>query len=209
MTHVSIRLRDSRAANCCDSCVRFCKSFRFSKSCTLGGLDRRNLNSLVLGMAQRHAEVHARWTERSQPGAQHVPAVLTIAGSDSGGGAGIQADLKTFAACGVFGTSAITALTAQNTQGVFGIEAVSADFVSRQIDAVLDDIPVTVVKTGMLPSLEVGPTLQLLGRTDALKQHASPPSSSAKSDQDDTHQSCACAINLCICVGCAASGGCY
>ena len=158
MIHVSIRVGDSGAANCCDSCVRFFKGFQFSCSCARGILDRRNRNTLVLGMAHRHAEVHARWTERSQPRAQHVPAVLTIAGSDSGGGAGIQADLKTFAACGVFGTSAITALTAQNTQGVFGIEAVSADFVSRQIDAVLDDIPVAVIKTGMLPSLEVGRT---------------------------------------------------
>src|SRR5258705_11347960 len=75
---------------------------------------------------------------------------LTIAGSDSGGGAGIQADLKTFAAHGVFGTSVITALTAQNTVGVRGISAVDPDFVAAQLDAVLDDLPVAAVKTGML-----------------------------------------------------------
>ncbi|MGE0815122.1 MAG: bifunctional hydroxymethylpyrimidine kinase/phosphomethylpyrimidine kinase [Vicinamibacterales bacterium] len=75
---------------------------------------------------------------------------LTIAGSDSGGGAGIQADLKTFAAHGVFGTSAITALTAQNTVGVLGVHVVPPDFVARQIEAVVSDIGCDAVKTGML-----------------------------------------------------------
>jgi len=78
------------------------------------------------------------------------PVALTIAGSDSGGGAGIQADLKTFAALRVFGTSAITALTAQNTVGVRGVHATPTGFVVAQIAAVLDDLPVTAVKTGML-----------------------------------------------------------
>ena len=79
------------------------------------------------------------------------PAVaLTIAGSDSGGGAGLQADLTTFAALGVFGTCAVTAVTAQNTLGVHGIHAVPAEFVVAQIEAVLDDLPVAAVKTGML-----------------------------------------------------------
>jgi hydroxymethylpyrimidine/phosphomethylpyrimidine kinase len=78
------------------------------------------------------------------------PVALTIAGSDSGGGAGIQADLKTFAALKVFGTSALTALTAQNTMGVRRVHAVPADFVVAQVDAVLDDLPVHGVKTGML-----------------------------------------------------------
>ncbi|GAA1757909.1 bifunctional hydroxymethylpyrimidine kinase/phosphomethylpyrimidine kinase [Luedemannella helvata] len=78
------------------------------------------------------------------------PVALTIAGSDSGGGAGIQADLKTFAALGVFGTSAITALTAQNTVGVRGVHAVPAEFVLAQAEAVLEDLPVAATKTGML-----------------------------------------------------------
>ena len=76
--------------------------------------------------------------------------VLTIAGSDSSGGAGIQADLKTFAAHGVYGTSAITALTAQNTRGVNGIHLVPAEFVIAQIEAVAEDIGCDAVKTGML-----------------------------------------------------------
>lgn len=76
--------------------------------------------------------------------------VLTIAGSDSGGGAGIQADLKTFAANGCYGMSVITALTAQNTLGVTGIHAVPVDFVTAQMDAVLGDIGADAVKIGML-----------------------------------------------------------
>ncbi len=75
---------------------------------------------------------------------------LTIAGSDSGGGAGIQADLKTFSALGAYGCSVITALTAQNTQGVRGIFGVDAGFVAAQIDAVFEDIAVDAVKIGML-----------------------------------------------------------
>jgi hydroxymethylpyrimidine/phosphomethylpyrimidine kinase len=75
---------------------------------------------------------------------------LTIAGSDSGGGAGIQADLKTFSALGVYGASVITALTAQNTRAVTGIFPVDADFIAHQIDAVFDDIEVHAVKIGML-----------------------------------------------------------
>lgn len=81
--------------------------------------------------------------------------VLTIAGSDSGGGAGIQADLKTFAANGCYGMSVITALTAQNTSGVYGIHAVPAAFVKQQIDAVMQDIGVDAVKIGMLFSAEI------------------------------------------------------
>jgi len=75
---------------------------------------------------------------------------MTIAGSDSGGGAGIQADLKTFAALGVFGTSAITALTAQNTRGVRGVFPVPPEFVALQIDTIDEDIGADAVKTGML-----------------------------------------------------------
>ncbi len=81
--------------------------------------------------------------------------VLTIAGSDSGGGAGIQADLKTFAALGVYGTSAITAVTAQNTIGVTAWEAVSTDLVIAQIEAVGGDLPPAAVKTGMLATAAI------------------------------------------------------
>jgi len=77
-------------------------------------------------------------------------AALTIAGSDSGGGAGIQADLKTFAALGIWGTSVITAITAQNTQGVLGVSMVPEAIVTLQIKAVLEDFPILVIKTGML-----------------------------------------------------------
>jgi len=80
---------------------------------------------------------------------------LTIAGSDSGGGAGIQADLKTFAARGVFGMSVLTALTAQNTIGVQGVFEIPPDFVARQIDSVASDIDVDAVKTGMLSSAPI------------------------------------------------------
>src|SRR3954463_16823309 len=79
-----------------------------------------------------------------------TPVALTIAGSDSSGGAGIQADLKTFAALGVYGASVITALTAQNTQGVSGIHQVPAAFVTAQIDAVFSDLGVGAVKIGMV-----------------------------------------------------------
>jgi len=81
--------------------------------------------------------------------------VLSIAGSDSGGGAGIQADLKTFAALGCYGMTAITALTAQNTRGVTGIHAVPPDFLKAQLQAVIEDIGVDAVKLGMLHAPEV------------------------------------------------------
>lgn len=79
-----------------------------------------------------------------------IPTAMTIAGSDSGGGAGIQADLKTFSALGVYGASTITALTAQNTVGVTGIFAIDPAFVAEQIDTVLDDIRIDAIKIGML-----------------------------------------------------------
>jgi len=84
-----------------------------------------------------------------------VPIALTIAGSDSSGGAGIQADLKSFAAFGVYGASVITALTAQNTQGVRGIHPVPAEFVTAQIDAVFDDLDVLAVKIGMVAQADI------------------------------------------------------
>jgi hydroxymethylpyrimidine/phosphomethylpyrimidine kinase len=83
-----------------------------------------------------------------------VPAVLSIAGSDSGGGAGIQADLKAFARSGVHGMTAITALTAQNTVGVTGIHTVPGDFIVAQVGAVVEDIGVDAVKIGMLGTAE-------------------------------------------------------
>src|SRR6266702_1804183 len=79
-----------------------------------------------------------------------TPVALTIAGSDSSGGAGIQADLKTFAALGVYGASVITALTAQNTKGVSGVHPVPAEFVTAQIDAVFSDLAIGAVKIGMV-----------------------------------------------------------
>jgi hydroxymethylpyrimidine/phosphomethylpyrimidine kinase len=88
------------------------------------------------------------------------PVALTIAGSDSGGGAGIQADLKTFAMHRVFGTSVLTAVTAQNTRSVRSIRTLDLAFVAAQLDAVLDDLPVRAVKTGMLASAA---TVALIG----------------------------------------------
>ena len=81
--------------------------------------------------------------------------VLTIAGSDSSGGAGIQADLKTFCANGVYGMSVITAITAQNTTGVFGVEDISVEMVEGQLDAVFDDIFPDSVKIGMVSSPQI------------------------------------------------------
>jgi hydroxymethylpyrimidine/phosphomethylpyrimidine kinase len=87
---------------------------------------------------------------RSEP----IPAVLSIAGSDSGGGAGIQADLKAFARCGVHGMTAITAITAQNTVGVSAVEAVSPELIVAQVRSVAEDIGVDAVKVGMLGTAE-------------------------------------------------------
>lgn len=84
-----------------------------------------------------------------------IPIALTIAGSDSSGGAGIQADLKSFAACGVYGASVVTALTAQNTMGVTAVHPVPADFVTAQIDAVFSDLDVKAVKIGMVAQSDV------------------------------------------------------
>ncbi|MEE8603103.1 bifunctional hydroxymethylpyrimidine kinase/phosphomethylpyrimidine kinase [Euzebya tangerina] len=89
------------------------------------------------------------------PDQQSPPVALTIAGSDSGGGAGIQADLKTFQELDVFGTSVIVALTAQNTVGVHGVHAVPPTFVTAQLDAVATDIRPAATKTGMLASSQL------------------------------------------------------
>jgi hydroxymethylpyrimidine/phosphomethylpyrimidine kinase len=87
------------------------------------------------------------------------PTVLTIAGSDSGGGAGIQADLKTFSALGCYGTSAITAVTVQNTLGVSGIHSIPAEIVGQQIQAVMDDIKPVAIKIGMIHATEQAITI--------------------------------------------------
>lgn len=84
-----------------------------------------------------------------------IPIALTIAGSDSGGGAGIQADLKTFSALGVYGASVLTALTAQNTRGVSAIHGVPPDFVRAQMDAVFGDLHIRAVKVGMLAEVPI------------------------------------------------------
>ena len=95
---------------------------------------------------------------------ERIPAVLTIAGSDSGGGAGIQADLKAFARCGVHGMAAITAVTAQSTVAVEAVEAVSPETIIAQIEAVADDIGVDAVKVGMLGTVEtVDAVVEALG----------------------------------------------
>lgn len=94
---------------------------------------------------------------------------LTIAGSDSGGGAGIQADLKTFHQFGVFGTSAITAVTAQNTLGVRAWEALSPGLITAQLDALAEDLPPAAVKTGMLGSAAVTGAV-----ADAIRRHRFP-----------------------------------
>jgi hydroxymethylpyrimidine/phosphomethylpyrimidine kinase len=86
---------------------------------------------------------------------QRIPTALTIAGSDSGGGAGIQADLKTFTAFKVFGMSAVTGLTAQNTRGVQGVELPTTDFIRAQLHSVLEDIGADAAKTGMLATGEI------------------------------------------------------
>jgi len=117
-----------------------------------------------------------------------VPRCLTIAGSDSGGGAGIQADLKAFAAAGCFGTSAIVALTAQNTLGVTAVQELPAEFVEEELEAVFSDIGVDAAKTGMLFSRELIDTV-----ADFLCVHRVPlvvdpimvASSGAKLLQDD------------------------
>jgi hydroxymethylpyrimidine/phosphomethylpyrimidine kinase len=95
----------------------------------------------------------------STEGVATPPKVLTIAGSDSGGGAGIQADLKTFAAFGVYGSSVVTAVTAQNTRGVFAVAEVPEEVIALQIDVVLEDIGAAAAKTGMLSSASIVETV--------------------------------------------------
>ena len=100
---------------------------------------------------------------------QPIPNVLTIAGSDSGGGAGIQADLKAFSALGAYGASVITALTAQNTRGVSAIHTPDPAFVTAQLDAVFDDIRIDAVKIGMLANAQI-----VAAVADALRRYRPP-----------------------------------
>jgi len=133
----------------------------------IGGITRDNACAVIDAGADAVAVISAVLSSRSpglaatelallfnRRGLHPRGAVLTVAGSDSGGGAGIQADLKTVTLLGSYGASAITALTAQNTRGVSGIHQVPPDFLAEQIDAVLSDIPIDVVKVGMLSSPE-------------------------------------------------------
>jgi hydroxymethylpyrimidine/phosphomethylpyrimidine kinase len=103
--------------------------------------------------------------------APRIPCALSIAGSDSGGGAGIQADLKAFAACGVHGTTAITAITAQNTVGVIAVHAIPPEIIVAQVKAVADDIGVDAVKIGMLGTAE---TIEAAGAALDLLPSATP-----------------------------------
>jgi hydroxymethylpyrimidine/phosphomethylpyrimidine kinase len=109
-----------------------------------------------------------RWVKSETTTERHVPRVLSIAGSDSGGGAGIQADLKAFARCGVHGMTAITAVTWQNTVGVEGVTPIPAEAIVGQVRAVAEDIGVDAVKIGMLGTLEtieaVAEALDLVGQ---------------------------------------------
>src|SRR5580765_3470070 len=89
------------------------------------------------------------------PKRKTMPIALTIAGSDTGGGAGIQADLKTFAALGVHGTSVVTCLTAQNPKRILGIHVCEPSFVQQQLSAVFEELPPKAIKTGMLYSAEI------------------------------------------------------
>lgn len=97
-----------------------------------------------------------------------IPNILSIAGSDPSGGAGIQADLKTFAALGTYGMAVITALTAQNTQGVSGVMDIPEDFVKQQLEAIFEDIKLDAIKIGMLSNAEIIKTVaELLAKYNA------------------------------------------
>lgn len=134
----------------------------------IGGIDRNNIGEVIDAGADSVALISAVMQDTDPTMASRELSlafnrkseeprgtVLTIAGSDSGGGAGIQADLKTITLLGSYGMSAITALTAQNSTGVSGIHPCPADFVSSQIEAVLSDFGADVIKTGMLFSVEI------------------------------------------------------
>src|ERR1700733_14236595 len=124
---------------------------------------RKKITRVQRGSKQRSAS-------RRAASPQRAPIALTIAGSDSSGGAGIEADLKTFSALSVYGAAVVTAVTAQNTKGVFGIHDVPADFILAQIDAVFADLDVGAVKIGML-----GNTAAALAVAASLDRHRPRP----------------------------------
>ena len=128
----------------------------------------------------------------SLPTSVQIPRVLTIAGSDSGGGAGLQADLKVITALGGYGMSVITAITAQNTLGVTRIQDVDLDVIEAQIDAVLLDVGVDVVKIGMLASPEIVRTVAKALHRHGVKRIVLDPvlraTSGASLGGDDTAQ---------------------
>jgi hydroxymethylpyrimidine/phosphomethylpyrimidine kinase len=130
--------------------------------------------------------------QSSTPSSVQIPKVLTIAGSDSGGGAGIQADLKVMTALGAYGMSVITAITAQNTLGVSRIQDIDLDVVEAQINAVFLDIGVDIVKIGMLSSPEIVRTVAQALKHHGLKQLVLDPvlraTSGASLGGDDTAQ---------------------
>ena len=118
----------------------------------------------------------------------HIEHVLTVAGSDSGGGAGIQADLKTFAAFGVYGASAITAITAQNTRGIEAVVELAPSIVAAQIDAVINDIGADSTKTGMLANAPIIQTVAASVRRHKLINLIVDPVMVAKSGDQLLHQ---------------------
>ncbi len=123
-----------------------------------------------------------------------TPSVLSIAGSDPSGGAGIQADLKTFAALGVYGMAAITALTAQNTVAVTGVHEVPPEFVAAQIDAVFADIVPDAVKTGMLSSAAIIQVVAEKARAFGFQNLVVDPVMVAKSGDRLLHEDAVCAL---------------
>ncbi|XP_024394819.1 thiamine biosynthetic bifunctional enzyme TH1, chloroplastic isoform X1 [Physcomitrium patens] len=154
-------------------------------ACTVCGLGSRNLYGITPTRLRNFPSLTVSTSEylptrkclprdviRADMGTEEsrrIPRVLTVAGSDSGAGAGIQADMKACGALGVYCTTAITAVTAQNTVGVQGIHEVPADFVASQVKSVLLDIGADVVKTGMLPSVEIIRSLCDILRTYPVK----------------------------------------
>lgn len=169
------------AFSCQDLCQAREQGLIDSQVIALGGIDATRLPEVkslgfggvallgdVWGQSQPHFLPHFRHLQRLASGSP--PVVLTIAGSDSSGGAGVQADIKTISALSAYAASVITAVTAQNTQGVRGVYPIPPEMVTRQIEAVLDDLPVKAIKIGMVGHAAVAAAL-----SDALQAHASLP----------------------------------